>query len=332
VTATFAFGTNGALYDRSVSYASGTGIWSEPQGLTSTGVAPAGAGVAAVATVLGSTPVADVFFVGNDQKVQYVTESNDGAWSAAADLPGQPTGFAPAGAPVVAIWYGGQLGVFLIDNTGALQIQWWNPVLGWLGPVALTAGGYAPLKAALATGVRGNGELDVYVIGSDGGLKYMAFNGTAWAGPISLTLGGFAPPGGGVSAAPDVNGFLNVFTFDNNGALESKWDCSPLWCGPVVLTATSAAPAGARVSALQYAGLGLGAYYVDGSGNVALLSNPGTGWRGPQTIAAGVGQAGAWTALATEPSQLDLFFSQKTLGLSEAKWNGSSWSGAVLLP
>ena len=84
---------------------------------------------------------------------------------------------------------------------------------------------------------------------------------------------------------------------------------------------------------MRYNGQSMDVFYVDNNGNVAAVYNTGPSWQGPVTIAANVATAGGATALATEQSSLlDLFFIQNGLGVSESRWNGSSWSSTVLLP
>jgi hypothetical protein len=324
VTAAFSFGSDGALYDRQITYASGTGVRSEPLALTAGSTAPSGA---AIATGAQSSTQLDVFYVGNDHKVQYVWEQNDGAWQAATDLPGQPSNLAPPGAHLATANASGQLGVAVVDNNGAVDILWWNPLLGWLGPAPITGTNYAPPGATLALVWRYPNELDLFAIGSEGAVKFMAFNGTNWSGPTYLTLGSFAPPGGGVATAFDVHGFLNVLTVGNDGNLYTKWDSTNLWSGPTALT--GGAVPGGGVSAVNLNNSSLNVFYVDTAGNLNVMANGGSSWAGPSTAASNIAAPGAPSAMASESSsQEDVFFVQNGLGVSEY----TNFGSLVMLP
>ena len=220
-------GGDGALYYRSRT----SGPWGIPTAITATAFAP----TAGTSVALGqqTASVTDAVVAGVDGAVHVISSSNNGPWGTPFSV--TTTSFVPPGAAIATANYGGQFGVFVVGATGALQIVWWNPVLGWLGPVALTAAQYAVPGADVATAVRSNGELDAFSVGSDGALKYMAFNGSVWSGPYVLSATNFAPIGASVAAAMDVNGYTNVFVIANDGALYTKWDLTPFWSGPILL-------------------------------------------------------------------------------------------------
>ncbi|MGH7440743.1 MAG: hypothetical protein ACRENE_34055, partial [Polyangiaceae bacterium] len=243
--------------------------------------------------------------------------------------------FARPGAPLAPINQGNQFGVFAFDGSGRLQVVWWNPTLGWLGPVALTSANYAPASSQLAVGTRANGEVDVYAVGSDGALKYMLFNGSVWSGPVSLTVGSFAPPGAPVTAALDVHGFMNVMVVGNDGAVYTKWDATPLWSGPTALTATRAAVVGGQLTAAKFGNASLRAFFVDAHGTLQTLSNAGSGWSGVTAIATHISDPGTAIGAGPETStQFDVFVPSITVpsGLVESTTSGSGWSAPAGLP
>ncbi|MGH7439961.1 MAG: ricin-type beta-trefoil lectin domain protein [Polyangiaceae bacterium] len=315
----FAPGTDGALYVRQLKNA----VWTAATPLSSVGFAAA---EAAVSMGKQTTSTSDAFVVGNDGAVSKTSETSDAPWQIVSPL--TSAGFAPPGAHLATANQGGQLGVFVVDSNGTLQVIWWNPLFGWLGPVALTSANYAPPGAPLATGTRANGELDVYV--SDGSLKYMAFNLGVWSGPYSLTASNFAPPGAPVAAALDVHGFMNVFTVGNDGAVYTKWDATPLWSGPTALTATGFARPGSELSAAT--GSALNAFVVDATGTIDVLSNAGLSWQGPTAISdVGVAMPGASTSAAIQGGQLHLL-AVTLAGVVESVNGGSGWSLPVSVP
>ena len=179
-----AVGARGALYIR--------GNWNGtpvgPTALTANDFAPAGAAVTAAQQ---TTSQSDAFLVGNDGKVYMAFEANNGSWHAPTPL--TSANFAPPGAPLTTATQSGQLGVFVVANSGALEVLWWNPLIGWLGPTALTPANYVPVNAGLAAGTRASGELDIFAVGADGVLKYMALSGV-WSGPWALSAAGFRRP------------------------------------------------------------------------------------------------------------------------------------------
>jgi hypothetical protein len=318
-----AVGTNGAIYTRSAS----GGSWAAPVAVSTTGFAPVNAGLAAGAQ---SATQNDAFVVGNDGAVYVMTSANGGPWTAPSAL--TPAAFASPGSRLVTATWGGQLGVFVVDATGTLDVIWWNPVLGWLGPVAITPAGYAPPGAALAWGTRATGEQDIFVVGSDGALRYMAFNLGLWTGPFVLTVPAFAPAGAPVAAAMDVHGFLNAFVVGNDGALYTKWDATPLWSGPTAITATGFAQPGSGVSAINFANTSLYAFVVDGTGTIDVLSNGGLSWVGPTAISgSGEAQPGASTWPAIQGNQLDLLAITNS-GIAESTQTGTGWSAFVAIP
>ncbi|HLK36078.1 MAG TPA: hypothetical protein VKU41_04950, partial [Polyangiaceae bacterium] len=304
------------------------GAWPAATELTAPGFALAGGDFHVAAKTTTET---DAFLIANDRKLYASTQTNFGPWQAPTAL--TPANFV-AGAPLDTISAGGQLGVVTVDTNGALEVVWWNPVLGWESPAVVTAAGYAPAGAAVAVGTRASGEIDAFSIGSDGALKYMAYTSGIWSGPYVLSATNFAPAGGAVATATDVHGYLNAFTVANDGALYTKWDCTALWCGPTSLTATAFAPPGGHVSAINFNNASMNAFLVDNTGSVNTLVNAGLGWAGPSVVAANLAQPGAPTQpVAESTTQLDVFALATGVasGMVESINTGSGWSAPVTL-
>jgi hypothetical protein len=315
-------GADGALYTRSIT----AGTYSGPTAITEASFAPLDAAIAVGAQSATQT---DAFLVANDGAVYMTSQTNAGPWPTPTAITAKS--FATPGAPLDTATQNGQLWVALIDASGKLEIVAWSPTAGWQAPVAVTPANYAPTKGNVAFGRRSSGELDVFAIGSDGGLKYMAFNLGIWSGPYLLSLGNYAPPGSPIAAAVDAHGFLNVFSVANDGSVDTKWDCTPLWCGNTALTAKGFAPLGAGLSSLSFTAGSMNVFVVDQNGILNVLSNGGTSWTGPTAISATGASVpgGATAAVAETTSQLDVFAVSSDGLLLESINTGAGWSALI---
>ena len=322
-TSEFGVGADGTLYARGFS----SGGTEQPVALSAPSFAPPGAGV--VVADKTSTE-SDGFVVANDGALYMTSETSGGSWQALTAL--TSTSFAAPGAQLTTATSAGQLGVFVVNSSGTLEVVWWNPTLGWLGPVAIGSAGFAPSGAPLASGTRSNGELDIYAVGTNGNLEYMAFNGVTWSGPISLSVNSFAPPGAPVAAALDIHGFMNVFTIGTTGGLYTKWDQTALWAGPTLIGTTGTFPPGANLSAVNY-NAALDVFAVDSTGAIDWFTNNGGSWGGPTALApAGSATPGAATSEALQgTTQLNLF-AVGVGGLLESVNTGSGWSALTPQP
>jgi hypothetical protein len=285
-----------------------------------------------VAVALQTATQLDTFLVSTTGALNLVADTSSG-WQSPVARTGASV--FPPGAPVAALSQGGQTSAFAIDANGALEIVWWNPVLGWLGPTVLTASHYAPAGGNLATGVRANGEIDVFSVGTDGALKYMAFNGTTWSGPFVLSSTNFAPPGAPLAGALDVHGYFNIMTIGNDGKLYTDWDVTPLWSGVTALTSASFAPLGGRLAAINYNNTSINAFLVDNTGTIQTLSNAGVGWNGPTAIGTSLARPGTQVSVVLENvTQLDVFAvaAIANSGVIESVKSGTSWSTPANLP
>ena len=323
---THSLGVNGAMFVRPRI----NGSWATPTAVTAANFAPAGA---SVVSVLQTASQADDFVVGGTGALYSIANTSSG-WEPPLAL--TPTGLAPAGAPVAALNAFGVVSSYVVDNNGALEAVSWTSSAGWQGPVPLTAANFAPPGAQLVVGLRAGGlEGDVFAIGTDGALKYMAFNGTGWTGPHVLTATNFAPPGAPLAGALDVHGYYNIMTIGNDGKLYTDWDVTAQWSGATALTG-AVAPPGGGLAAINAANVALEAYFVDNTGTINWLSNTGVSWTAPAAIgAAGVAEPGGGVSVAIENgNQVDLFAvsATSTSGALESTNNGSGWSALVALP
>ncbi len=132
-TDVFVVGTNGATQ---VDWVSGGGAWHGPLAVSTPGLAPAGAGVAA-SNQFGLNQT-DVFVVGTNGATQVDWVSGGGAWGGPLAI--SPAGQAPAGAGVAASNQFGlpnQTDVFEGATSGGLQVVWVSGGGPWNGPLGI---------------------------------------------------------------------------------------------------------------------------------------------------------------------------------------------------
>jgi hypothetical protein len=135
-TDVFVVGTNGAVQ---VLWVDGGGAWNGPLGISPTGLAPPGAGLAA-SSQFGLPIQTDVFVVDNTGATDVVWVEGAGAWNGPLGI--SPTGLAPPGAGLAASSQFGlpiQTDVFVVDNTGATDVVWVEGAGAWNGPLDLSA-------------------------------------------------------------------------------------------------------------------------------------------------------------------------------------------------
>src|SRR4029450_4002173 len=127
-----------------------------------------------------------------------------------------------------------QLDVFVAGNDGGLWVTWvvglghWSDgTPGHPGPARITPANFAPPGAALASAAQTANQLDVFVVGNDGGVWVTWVVGIGhWTdgspgnpGPARITPLNFAPPGTGITASGQVPGQLDVFVVDKARAM-----------------------------------------------------------------------------------------------------------------
>jgi hypothetical protein len=170
-------------------------------------------------------------------------------------LPLSRAQFAPSGAPLAVAHQppNDQLDVFTAGNDGRVHVLW---VLGnqpWLGPWPIVDAPLAPPGAALAAVQHPrNDQVDVFVVGSDGGLHVLwETDNRQWNQPVALTPPGFAPAGAALAAIKQPpNDQLDLFVVGNDGAIQVLWELdNGKWSEPIALTPPGFAPPGAALAA-----------------------------------------------------------------------------------
>jgi hypothetical protein len=225
----------------------------------------------------------------------------------------------PAGAAVRAVSrHPSKLDAFVVDRQGRVLTAATDegydhgPWRGWWE----IQGGRAKPGAPVACVHRGPDRLDVFVVGTDGGIYTAAWdqrqaNG-AWRGwwRIGNLVAPQGAPIGAVSRSPD---HLDIFVVDVNGnVMSAAWQTGDTqWRGWWHIQAGRAKP-GAYVSAVARESSKLDIFVVGTDGRVytaawdAQVANGA--WRGWWGVASGAAaQGAAVTVVAREPTKLDVF-------------------------
>lgn len=312
-------------------------------------LAPPGAPMAAA---MQMTDQWDVFTVGRDGGVYVTWERGNGAWSDGQTTGGwnarpypariTPANLAPPGAPVAAAKQGAnQLDAFVVGKDGAIWVTWVGGYGHWTDGSAgnkatarITGANFAPPGACLATANQGANQLDVLVVGNDGGVWVSwVVGGGAWAGPVRIGPANLAPPGSCVAAAHQNDNQLDAFVTGKDGAVNVVWVVGGgTWAGPVRITPANLSPAGAPVAAAKQTGNQLDAFVTGRDGGVYVTWVAGGGaWATPARITpAGAAAPGSSLAVAAQGSnQLDLFFVDAA-GVMKVTWavGTAAWTPA----
>jgi hypothetical protein len=247
---TFVVGNDGAIH---VTWVFGGGHWADgspgnsaPAQITPTGLAPAGAFVAAAPQ--GPNQL-DAFVVGNDGAIHVTWVVGGGHW--ADGTPGNPGpatitpgNLAPAGASVAAASQGSnQLDAFVVGNDGAAYVTWvvdgghWaDGTPGNPGPVRITPVGEAPAGACLSAAHQNDHQLDVFYVANDGAIHVTWVvdlghwaDGTPGNPPPAritpLTPPGLVKPGSCVAVIKRPEGNqMDAFVTGDDGSLWLTWE------------------------------------------------------------------------------------------------------------
>ncbi len=233
-TDVFVVGTNGAAQ---VVWVQGQGAWLGPLSISPTGMAPAGAGVAA-SNQFGISNQTDVFVVGNNG-TQVMWVEGQGSWLGPMAI--SSAGLAPAGAALTASNQFGipnQTDVFVVGASGAVQVLWVDGGGAWNVPLAVSAPGAEPVGAALASSNQFGipNQTDVFVVGASGSAQVLWVDGAgSWNGPLAISPRGLAPPGAGLAAANQqgIPNQTDVWVVDDTGATDVVWvQSGGPWFGP----------------------------------------------------------------------------------------------------
>ncbi|HEX4540133.1 MAG TPA: hypothetical protein VH112_07780, partial [Acidimicrobiales bacterium] len=133
-TDVFVVGNTGATQ---VMWVQGGSSWHGPLAISPTGLAPAGAGLAA-SNQFGISNQTDVFVVATNGATQVMWVQGGGNWHGPLAI--SPTGLAPAGAGLAAsnqFGISNQTDVFVVGNTGATQVYSVQSGAAWQGPLQL---------------------------------------------------------------------------------------------------------------------------------------------------------------------------------------------------
>ncbi len=199
-------------------------------------------------------------------------------------------GFAPAGAPLAAVWYpfNEQLGVYTIGTNGALTLTFKEHNGRWSAPADITPAGFAPPGAHVTAVYQPlNNEVDVFTIDSTGAVRL------AWKAPnrgwtrATLAPPGSAPPGAPISAVVQpLNNQMEVFWVDTTGAIRDVWKQNNIkWEAPFSLTGPGFTNPRASVAAVwQPLNERLEVFTVDGEGAIKGYYKEHNRWVGPEVV------------------------------------------------
>jgi hypothetical protein len=184
-----------------------------------------------------------------------------------------------------------QTDIFLIDNSGQVNVFWmddkgntWGPKT--IGPAGIAAPG-SPLAVAQLCGRNATG---VFLTGPHDQLNVISVeNGGVWGHLKKINSTNFAPQGSFIAACQrrfgrsrDLIDQTGVFVIDHNGQLQYFWlERLGKWNGPKPLGFAGTGAPGGALAASQIIGQNENAVFlVDGNGQLNLFVNKPEGWRG----------------------------------------------------
>jgi len=145
----FAIDDNGALQNvRRVHFGSAAPLWEQPVALTGPGFAPPGAPVTAIFQPLNDQ--LEVYVVGNDGAVMGVWNEHNGPWKPAFNL--TAAGFAPRYSELAPVRADSieLTAVFVVDNSGTLQMIWKLHDRAWQIPRTASDPGFSAPGGSVA--------------------------------------------------------------------------------------------------------------------------------------------------------------------------------------
>ncbi|HYJ13615.1 MAG TPA: hypothetical protein VEW66_08490 [Thermomicrobiales bacterium] len=263
-----------------------------------------------------------------------------------ADLGWQVRAFPPPSPQPSSTWsvyqpLNEQLEVLTVDGSGALTVRWKENNGAWNAPVGITAGGFAPAGAPVATVFYPpNNQLEAFVAGSDGRVYvvWKAQNGS-WSDPVALTESGVLPAGSSLSATYyPLNDQLEVFFVDANGAVWVLWKANnEAWNPPAQLTPNGYADPGTPLTSVFYPPNNqLEVLFVDASGAIGVLwKAQNEAWNEPVVLTeAGIAITGTVLSGVYYPvnDQLEVLFVDRH-GAVNVLWkaNNEAWNAPVAL-
>jgi hypothetical protein len=229
----------------------------------------------------------DMFIVDGDGQLNVFWVQGEGVWNGPAKI--GPAAFAPPGCSSAASQQFGannQTDVFLVDNSGQLNVFWVQGEGVWVGPVKIGPAGFAPPGSGLAASQQfgANNQTDVFLVDNAGQLNVFWVQGEGvWVGPVKIGPAAFAPPGSGLAASQQfgANNQTDVFLVDNAGQLNVfavQGDGS--WVGPVKIGPAGFAPPGPPGFAPAGSSLAVSQQFgANNQTNVFLVDNTGAAQR-----------------------------------------------------
>jgi hypothetical protein len=235
------------------------------------------------------------------------------------------------------------LDVFWIGPDGGVGTNWWDQNANsgrWNAPFGIAPPG-AAVASAIACVARLQNHLDVFWIGSDGGVGTNWWDQNAnsgrWNAPFPI-----APPGaavvGTIACVARTQDHLDVFWIGPDGGVGTNWwdqnANNGRWNTPFPIAPRSAAVAGgiACVARLQNH---LDVFWVGPDGGIGTAwwdQNANNGqWNPPFPIAQpGTAVVGAVDCVARAPNHLDVFWIRPDGGVGTNWWdqnaNGGKWN------
>jgi hypothetical protein len=302
----FEVADDGALYSV---WKHDDGNWEAPYRITDLHFAKPGASVAAV--YYPKYEQLEAFVVDTNGALRRVWKAHDGLWNAPQTL--KPTGFAPSGAPLAAVYQpiNEQLEVFLVDSGGALQDVWKaNNDDNW-GIRTLSSADFAKPGASVAGIYYPKYEqLEVFVVDKNGVFNVVlkVRNGLVhdWFPPAGQTSAGFAPSGAPLAAVyQPINEQLEVFLVDGKGALQDIWKANNNAWGAESRSGSGLTSPAASVAAVYdapYESLEVYVVAVDGHFSVKWKQHNSKDWNGPLGVSESHYSPGAPVAAVYYPT------------------------------
>ena len=171
----------------------------------------------------------ELFAVGNTGNLyhDYQTTAN-GSWSGWVAMGTSANVWSQSTLPAVGVNPDGRLEVFIVGTNGVINHIWQlkagsSATTNWSS--FGTFNSYVSQTAKLAVGNLQNGQLDVFVIGTDGVLYHNYVGSSGWTGFTSL--GGSWPQDADLAVASEKDGRQAVFVIGNSGSLYNNWQTSP---------------------------------------------------------------------------------------------------------
>jgi hypothetical protein len=233
-TDVFAIDGSGQLHVFSIM---GTGSWSGPQkiGPPNFFYSPS----PAITQRFGVPDQTNLFVVDQNGQLNLFWATGAGGWNGPQKI-GNPGVFPAACCVAVSNQFGiaGQTDVFMIDNSGYLNVLWVNGLGSWNGPKRISSTGNLPAGGFVAASQQFGiaDQTNVYVVDLQGQLSVFSVDGSgAWTGPLTIGNPGAFEAGAAIAVSPlyGISNQTNLYLVDKNGVLNiCTLDSPGAWSGP----------------------------------------------------------------------------------------------------